>query len=378
MMDLDGFKLVNDRHGHLEGDKVLTAVAHLLNDCVRQSNVMARYGGDEFAILMPETRTEQAEVLAERLRARIEADRFLAAHGVTASFGIATFPVHGPTQEEILRVADSGMYLAKHQAGNCVRVASLTLKSAQADWDPQLLEAYWGVTMKRMFSTGPEAFNHYLERFEHVMQKGGGEALSLLDVVTSLAYTIDASDHYTEGHSNAVSRLAAQIARQLGLPDTQIEEVRLGGILHDIGKIGVPEAILNKPSLLTADEYNLMKNHTLWGEKILEPLKVKAIEGIRGMVRNHHEMVDGKGYPDGLRGGNIPLGARIITVADCFDTMVSERLYKPQRSVADAVEELRRCCGTQFDPDLVEAFVRSLEALGDPRRPYGAREQVVS
>ena len=125
MMDLDGFKQVNDRHGHLEGDKVLTAVANLLNDRVRQSNVVARYGGDEFAIMLPETRTEQAEILAERLRANIESDRYLAAHGVTASFGISTFPVHGPTQEEILRVADSGMYLAKHQDGNRVRVASL-------------------------------------------------------------------------------------------------------------------------------------------------------------------------------------------------------------------------------------------------------------
>ncbi|MGD1105071.1 MAG: diguanylate cyclase, partial [Terriglobia bacterium] len=142
MMDLDGFKQVNDRHGHLEGDKVLTAVADLLNDQVRQSNVVARYGGDEFAIMLPETRTDQAEILAERLRANIEADGYLAAHGVTASFGISTFPVHGPTQEEILRVADSGMYLAKHEKGNRVRVASLTVQSAQAEWERHLLEAY--------------------------------------------------------------------------------------------------------------------------------------------------------------------------------------------------------------------------------------------
>ncbi len=201
MMDLDGFKQVNDRHGHLEGDKVLTAVANLLNDRVRQSNVVARYGGDEFAIMMPETRTEQAEILAERLRANIESDHYLAAHGVTASFGIATFPVHGPTQEEILRVADSGMYLAKHQDGNRVRVASLSVASAQADWERQLLEAYLGVTMKRMFSTGPEAFDHYLERFQDVMLKGNGDAPSLLDTVTALAFAIDAKDHYTQGHS---------------------------------------------------------------------------------------------------------------------------------------------------------------------------------
>ena len=123
----------------------------------------------------------------------------------------------------------------------------------------------------------------------------------------------------------------------------------------------MPESVLNKPARLTAEENELMKTHTVLGAKILEPLKVRAIERIRGMVRNHHEMVDGTGYPDGLKGENIPLGARIITVADCFDTMVSERSYKRGRTVEEAVEELRRCCGTQFDPDIVEAFVRSLE-----------------
>jgi diguanylate cyclase (GGDEF)-like protein/putative nucleotidyltransferase with HDIG domain len=366
MMDLDRFKQVNDRHGHLEGDKVLAAVANVLNDRVRQSNVVARYGGDEFAIMLPETLTDQAQILAERLRANIEADRYLAAHGVTASFGISTFPVHGPTQEEILRVADSGMYLAKHQQGNCVRVASLTIESAHGDWERQLLEAYFGVTMKRMFSTGPEAFDHYLGRFQDLMLKGNGEAPSLLDTVTALAFAIDARDHYTQGHSQTVSRLAAQIARQMSLPDPVIEEVRLGGILHDIGKIGVPDAVLYKPSELTPEELDLMKSHALLGERILEPLRVKAIERIRGMVRHHHEMVDGSGYPDHLKGENIPLGARIIAVADSFDPMVTGRIYKPERSVQEAIEELHRCCGTQFDAEIVEAFVRSRENPVEP------------
>jgi putative nucleotidyltransferase with HDIG domain len=236
-------------------------------------------------------------------------------------------------------------------------------RSAQPDSERQLLEAHLGVTRKRMFSIGPEAFNHYLERF----RKGDGVAPSLLDTVTSLAFAIDAKDHYTRDHSKAVSSLAAQIARQLGLSDTQIEEVRLGGILHDIGKIGVPNAVLNKPSRLTTNQYNLMKSHTLLGDRILEPLKSMAIEGIRGMVRNHHEMVDGKGYPDGLRGTDIPLGARIVAVAESFDNMVSDLPYRRGRSLEEAVEELRRCCGTQFDPDIVEAFLESLRVLGDPR-----------
>lgn len=378
MIDLDGFKQVNDRHGHLEGDKVLRAVATLLNDRVRQSNVVARYGGDEFAVMLPETRTDQAEAMAERLRASLEADAYLAAHKVTASFGIATFPVHGPTQEEILRVADYGMYLAKHQKGNCVRVASLTVSPAQADLERNLLEAYLGVTMKRMFSTGPEAFDHYLERFQDVVLNNNGEAPSLLDTVTALAFAIDAKDHYTQGHSQSVSRIAAQIARQLGLSDAAIEEVRLGGILHDIGKIGVPEAVLNKASRLTEEEYEQMKSHAPLGAKILEPLKVKAIERIRGMVRHHHESVDGTGYPDGLKGDRIPLGARIITVADCFDTMVSDRAYKRGRTIGDAIDELHRCSGTQFDPEIVAAFVRSLELASPPTQPQELQEPLIS
>jgi HD-GYP domain-containing protein (c-di-GMP phosphodiesterase class II) len=162
--------------------------------------------------------------------------------------------------------------------------------------------------------------------------------------------------------------MAAQIGRQMGLPDTVIEEIRLGGILHDIGKIGVPEAVLNKPSRLTAEEFDLMKSHTWKGAKILEPLKVKAIEHIRGMVRHHHEMVDGNGYPDRLKGDDIPLAARIIAVTDSFDAMISERSYRGARTLEEAVEELHRCQGTQFDPAVVEAFVRSLEVSGDPRR----------
>ena len=372
IMDLDGFKQVNDRHGHLEGDKVLTAVASLLEARSRQTNVVARYGGDEFAILMPEAHTDQAETLAERLRASLEANPYLHSHKITASFGIGTFPVHGPTQEEILRVADAGMYLAKHQNGNCVHVATRQGGTAQevasAKWEQQLLEAYLGVAVKRLFSTGPEAFNQYLQRFEQARQGEGGEALSLLDTVTALAFAIDAKDHYTQGHSQAVSRLAAQLARQLSLSNAEIEEIRLAGILHDVGKIGVPESVLNKTGRLTPEEYEVMKTHAALGGKILEPLRVQAIERIRRMVRHHHEAYNGNGYPDRLKGEEIPLGARILTVADCFDTMVSERAYKQGRTFEEAITELRRCCGSQFDPRLVEAFVEAWQSLGDPRK----------
>jgi putative nucleotidyltransferase with HDIG domain len=219
--------------------------------------------------------------------------------------------------------------------------------------------------MKRMFSTGPETFDHYLKYLQDVMLKESGDAPSLLDTVMALANAVDARDPYTRHHSQTVSQLASQIAREMGLSEAQIEEVRLGGILHDIGKIGVPDQFLKKGSRLTAEEYEKVKSHTVLGAKIIEPLKVKPIEGIRDIVRNHHERFDGTGYPDGLKGTTIPLGARIITVADSFDPMVTGRIYKPERSVQEAIEELHRCCGTQFDPEIVEAFVRSRENPDD-------------
>jgi len=185
-----------------------------------------------------------------------------------------------------------------------------------------------------------------------------------MDTVTMLAFAIDAKDHYTQGHSQTVSRLAAQIGREIGLPEPEIEELRLAGILHDVGKIGVPETVLNKPTRLTTEEYEIMKSHAVMGWRILEPLRVKPVDRIRWMVRHHHERFDGSGYPDGLVGEEIPLGARILTIVDSYDTMVSHRSYKKDRTVLEALAELDRCKGTQFDASLVEAFVRSLEAAG--------------
>ncbi|MFB3922938.1 MAG: diguanylate cyclase [Terriglobia bacterium] len=354
MMDLDDFKRVNDQHGHVEGDKVLLAVAQLLTVRSRQSSVAARYGGDEFAILMANTTVEQAEHLAERVRSSMESDPYLSKHRVTASIGIATFPYHGATPEEVMRIADSGMYMAKHADGNRVCLASASEFSAH-------VEAYLGVAVQRMISTGPDAFEHYFNRIKEATENSPEEGISLLDTVTALAFVIDAKDHYTQGHSQSVARLASAIARQLGMSESEVEEIRLAGILHDIGKIGIPETLLNKPAILTAEEYEIMKGHVLLGWKILSPLKVKAIERICRMVRHHHERVDGQGYPDGLKGEEIPLGARILKIADAFDTIVSERSYQPARSIQYAVGELRRGRGSHFDPILVDAFLESPE-----------------
>ncbi len=358
MMDLDRFKRVNDRKGRLEGDGVLKAVGALLGARSRQSDVVARYGADEFAILMPETNTLQAEILAERLRAAVEANALLRAQEVTASFGIATFPDHGRTPEEMLSAASSGISLAKQCKGNCVRVATLSPKPGNAERNERLMEVYLDAAEKGIFSTAPDGFSHHQHRFE--------QTKPLWDSITALAFAVEAKGPYTKCHSQAVSRLAARIATQAGLSEAEVEEIRLAGLVHDIGKLDVPEDVVNKPTQLTAEEFEIMKGHSAWGAKILERLNAKDIERI---VRHHHERYDGKGYPDGLAGDQIPPGARIVAVAECFDSMVSDLPYKSARTFEDGLDELRRCSGTQFDPKVVTALLDWLQTYDDPHKP---------
>ncbi|MGH9738663.1 MAG: diguanylate cyclase [Candidatus Acidiferrales bacterium] len=373
LMDLDRFKFVNDFYGHLEGDVVLQRVGHILEEHCRRSDVVARYGGDEFVILMPETTVEQARQLANKLRSWIASDPLLRDKNVTASFGIAAFPVHGSTPQELIQVADSSMYLSKHQGGNSVSSSEQGDQVDRKRWKKDVLEAYLGVTLKRLFSTGPEAFEEIYRRLEHFtrsLEEQGGNGASdglpaaVVETVTSLALAIDAKDHYTQGHSQKVSTYAAMIAEALSLCPEEVEEIRLAGLLHDIGKVGIPEVILNKSGPLDASEWETMKTHTDLGARILEPLKTMG--RIRLMVRHHHEFYDGSGYPDRLEGARIPHGARVIAIADAYDTITSARTYKRARTPEDAFAELERCAANQFDPELVRVFVEMMRRAPRP------------
>ncbi|MGA8143715.1 MAG: diguanylate cyclase [Candidatus Acidiferrales bacterium] len=367
LMDLDRFKFVNDFYGHLEGDVVLQRVGHILEQNCRRSDVVARYGGDEFVILMPETSVEQARQLASKLRGWIASDPLLRDKNITASFGIAGFPVHGSTPQELIQVADSSMYLSKHQGGNSVSSAEQSDPNDTKRWKKDVLEAYLGVTLKRLFSTGPEAFDEIYRRLEQftrsLTEQGAGGPTdplppAVVETVTSLALAIDAKDHYTQGHSQKVSAYAVMIAQSLGMDAVEVEEIRLAGLLHDIGKVGIPEPILNKSGPLDASEWETMKTHTELGAKILEPLE--AMKRIRLMVRHHHEFYDGTGYPDRMEGERIPHGARVIAIADAYDTITSERTYKKARTPEDAFLELERCAANQFDPALVRVFIETM------------------
>ena len=383
LMDLDRFKFVNDFYGHLEGDLVLQRVGQILETNCRRSDVVARYGGDEFVILMPETSMEQARQLASKLRGWVSADPLLREKNISASFGIACYPLHGSSPQELIQVADASMYLSKHQGGNAVSTADHFDPNEAKKWKRDVLEAYLGVTLKRLFSTGPEAFEEIYQRLKQFTESlastevvsptsvmaekpEGPQALpqAVLDTVTSLAFAIDAKDHYTQGHSQKVSAYAALIAEALNMNDAEVEEVRLGAVLHDIGKVGIPEQILNKSGPLNPEEWDMMKSHVVFGAKILEPLTPLA--RIRQMVLHHHEFFDGSGYPDALVGEDIPLGARIVAVADAYDTITSDRTYKKGRPASDALAELERCANAQFDAKIVQIFVQAMRQLPNP------------
>jgi diguanylate cyclase (GGDEF)-like protein len=378
LMDLDRFKFVNDFYGHLEGDLVLQRVGQILETNCRRSDVVARYGGDEFVILMPETTMEQARQLSSKLRGWVAADPLLREKNISASFGIASYPLHGSSPQELIQVADASMYLSKHQGGNTVSTADRVDPNEAKRWKRDVLEAYLGVTLKRLFATGPDAFDEIYQRLRQfsdslpateaseVKSVDGPSALpqSILETVTSLAYAIDAKDQYTQGHSQKVSAYAALLAEAIGMGEAEVEEIRLGAVLHDVGKVGIPEQILNKNGPLNPEEWETMKTHVTYGGRLLEPLRPLA--RIRQMVLHHHEFFDGSGYPEALSGKTIPLGARIVTIADSYDTITSDRSYKKGRTAEQALSELERCAGTQFDPELVEAFVRTMRQLPNP------------
>jgi len=334
MVDLDSFGEVNNTWGHQAGDAMLEAVAAALGQGARAADVVARYGGDEFAVILIETDSAEAAVVAERLRGAI-AD---AAPGggrahlrATGSVGVATLRRHGVAREELVNAADNASYAAKRAGGNRVAYPEdMTLPR-----DPAAMAAL----------------------LEHAN----------MATVEALAAAVDAKDQYTRGHSGRVAAYAVAIATALDLPPADIARIRQAGVLHDVGKIGVPDAILTKPGPLTDVEFAIIKEHPGVGERMLRP--VPFLQEILPAVRHHHERWDGKGYPDGLVGAAIPLDAAILAVADSFDAMTSSRTYRPALLVAEAIRRVREGSGKQFAPRLVVAFDRALSsgALIPPR-----------
>lgn len=242
---------------------------------------------------------------------------------------------------------------------------SIVAGKGEREGNRRLPEALEQVPAKRRFSTGTHAFACYKHKFEEMARGHGDEEATFWETITALAFEVQAKPPLGLEHFQGVSRLASQIATQLGLSDAEIEEIRVAGIVHDIGKAHIPEEVRLKADVLTDEEFEVMKGHAAWGARMLEPMNE---EGIEEIVRHHHERFDGSGYPDHLKGDDIPLGARIMSVAESFDSMVTEQGYKASRSFEDAIAEVLRCSGTQFDPDIVSAFLGRIRITDDLRR----------
>ena len=359
LIDLDKFKAVNDTHGHLEGDLVLARVGRLLEQKCRQSNVVARYGGDEFIILMPETGIEQAQALAERLRQWLATDTMLNEHKITGSFGVASYPVHGRSAEEIIRVADAGMYVSKHAGGDRVSIAEEFSEDESCARQRQLISSYIEGFLNREH-TGPEDLEELLSNLRKFSDGEEDGSLELLrDAIESLARAAEVREPNASGHGELVARYSEVLARALGLSPEEIADLTYAGRVHDVGKIFIPERILNKLGPLTEDEFYLMKMHARAGAEILTTLPDSG--GLCQAVRHHHEAFDGSGYPEGLQGEQIPLWSRILAIVDAYVNITTERSFSAAKTSEQALRELEKLSGIRYDGMLVRIFLRELK-----------------
>lgn len=368
LIDLDKFKEVNDTMGHFEGDLVLARVGRLLEQKSRQSNVVARYGGDEFIVLMPETTPEQAVVLAERLRQWIASDPMLMEHKITGSFGVASFPTHGFSIEDIIRVADAGMYVSKRSGGNLVSTAEEFVEGQDFARQRQQISAYIEGFLQREH-TGLGDLEELTATLRKLCTGEDGINVPLLkESIEALSRASESRELRTAGHGDLVARYSEVIARALHMPTEETAELVYAARVHDVGKIFVPDHILNKPGPLTDEEYSKVKAHAHLGAEIVSTLPHSGM--MRQALEHHHQCFDGTGYPDGLRGEQIPLWARIIGLTDAYANMITEQSLAAARTPEQALDELSKMSGTRFDGMLVRLLMRELKS----ERTAGTRE----
>ena len=326
LLDVDLFKTYNNTYGYIAGDNLLKKVSEVLQTVVGRGGKIARFGGDEFAILLPNTTIEKATLIAENIRKLIsEIDLSLSGElhegDVSVSIGISNYPSHANTKEELIACSSHALYQAKQRSRNKVVI--------------------------------------YFTLLDDLLNSLHQDERELLTTIKTLMRVINAKDNYTVGHSERVTEYALLIANELKLSESEMKILRYGAYLHDIGKIEISREILNKPGKLTEAEFDQIKKHPENGVDLLKP--IQSLENIISVVRYHHERFDGTGYPDNLKGEEIPFLARIICVADSFDAIISRRPYRTAQSISYAIEELENCAGTQFDPRIVNVFVKTLK-----------------
>ena len=346
MIDIDKIRDINNAYGHLVGDSVLRYVASELKASVESHEVAARYGGEEFIMVLPSTGVEEATSRARRLIERIAENTTDGVPACTISIGIAETPMHGTQADRLLEIADKALYVAKYGGRNRLHVANRNINS---EWERLAQEAFFAVLTSKQFSTGPHAIEKAAER---VAGSGGRN----IDMALALAQAVDVRDKYTSGHSHAVANYALKLGKLLAYGDAELEELRLGALLHDVGKIGTPESILAKDGPLTDAEFDIMRKHPGDGARILSP--IPQMRRVSALVETHQESWDGTGYPLKLKGEAIPRLTRIISIADAYHAMVSTRPYRKGMTIDKACGILTNGAGKQWDPRFVQGFVQ--------------------
>lgn len=327
-IDIDFFKAINDTCGHAAGDSTLKEFCLVVSETLNGIGFFGRWGGEEFVAILPGMQGEEAREIAESIRKAVSEFAFSAGNGghVTCSIGVAVYPTDGRDRASIAESADRAMYAAKCLGRNQVRLTSDTEIAA--------------FEMQRLGTSRDD--------------------LTVQGLIDALLTLVEARDHYTGLHTEEVENYAIQIALAMGLDRNEAQLIGVVGKLHDIGKVSIPDSVLLKPSALTTDEWELMMRHSAVGADVVS--RIPQIRFLAGPVRAHHERWDGTGYPDGLAGEAIPLAARIIAVADTFSAMTTRRPYSDKLTPEQALEEIQRCSGTQFDPAVVEAFIEIFKA----------------
>lgn len=351
MIDIDHFKAVNDTYGHEQGNRVLRQLAKHLQRSVREMDTVARYGGEEFAAICPQTPLEEAVTLAERIRETVPQRVRIPEHPelvIRTSIGIACSSdtqVH--SAQDLVSRADQALYLAKSKGRNQVRrseeVGNLTEEE--------------GVRIDDVDRLRKEIVTLSMQSKELCLQS-----------VWALVQALEARDPFTAEHSRNVTFYVQRLAEAAGWPENQRTAVANAAMLHDLGKIGVADSILQKPTPLRADEAAVLRQVPLMTCKILEPLRVFETETL--IIRHLRERYDGSGYPEGLRGRDIPIGSRLLAVAETFDALTSDRVHRPSRSLDDSVAEIRSEAGAHFDPQFVDLLVG---VVGEERERWQRR-----
>ncbi|MGL4738367.1 MAG: bifunctional diguanylate cyclase/phosphohydrolase [Cellulosilyticaceae bacterium] len=326
-IDIDYFKYYNDLNGHLEGDKVLRQVAELTKEIVGNAGIVARYGGEEFAVVLPHMGHAEACKVAEAIRYGIEENHFDGEENqptgrLTVSIGVATYPEKAQDEVELIKCADDALYRAKFFDKNRV-----------------------------------ETYSSILDELEKNLDK---KDLEVLGSIKTLVNMINIKDRYTYAHIERVVLYSKMIAEELSLSQEDKRTLICGAYMHDVGKIDIDRDILIKRMPLTSEEWVKMKEHPIKGEETIR--YAGCLQAARPLVLHHHERYDGDGYPHGLKGEEIPYLARVLTVADSYDAMTSNRLYNKTKTKEEAIAELEKCKGTQFDPEITDIFIRMLRA----------------